>query len=116
MSATDTITKTKLLSTKTTLTASDWLATNEFADMIGKSVRSVENWRTMGVGPNYYQLSDRIVRYRRDEVIEWINNARKAPVRKYKKEPLTANATDSISANSLPAPTPSDIPAMEGVK
>lgn len=63
------------------------LTTAQTAEMLGDmSVRTLEDWRRKGVGPNYVPLSAKCVRYRLADVEDWI----KARVRK-----LSAGLGDS---------------------
>ena len=45
---------------------------NAAAEFLGYSRRALQNWRTRGGGPSYVKVSSRSVRYRRSELIEWI--------------------------------------------
>ena len=44
----------------------------EAADFIGHSVRTLQKWRVNGGGPRYIRISSRSIRYRRKDLIEWI--------------------------------------------
>jgi predicted DNA-binding transcriptional regulator AlpA len=41
------------------------------ADFLGYSIRALQNWRYRGGGPNFVKVSQRSVRYRRKDLIEW---------------------------------------------
>ena len=42
------------------------------ADMLGFSVRALQNWRCRGGGPKFVRVSARAIRYRRRELLIWI--------------------------------------------
>ena len=44
----------------------------EVAQMIGFTIRALQNWRVRGGGPQFVKISRRSVRYRRQDVLEWI--------------------------------------------
>lgn len=44
----------------------------EVARMIGFTIRALQNWRVRGGGPQFVKISRRSVRYRRQDVLEWI--------------------------------------------
>ncbi|MEQ8508077.1 MAG: helix-turn-helix domain-containing protein [Rhodospirillaceae bacterium] len=46
---------------------------NEAARMLGFTIRALQNWRVRGGGPQFVKLSKRSVRYRRRDLLEWIN-------------------------------------------
>jgi predicted DNA-binding transcriptional regulator AlpA len=43
------------------------------ADVLCYSVRALQNWRYRGGGPHYVKVSARSVRYRRRDLLAWIN-------------------------------------------
>jgi len=47
------------------------------ANLICQSVRTVQKWRVIGYGPEYFKIG-RSVRYRRGEVEQWIESRRRA--------------------------------------
>lgn len=47
------------------------------ADLLCQSVRTLQKWRVTGAGPSFYKIG-RSVRYRRGEVVDWVNERRKA--------------------------------------
>ncbi|WP_093154564.1 helix-turn-helix transcriptional regulator [Thalassobaculum litoreum] len=47
----------------------------EAARFIGYSVRTLQNWRLRGGGPQYSKISKRSVRYRRRHLLAWADNA-----------------------------------------
>ncbi len=44
----------------------------EAAEIIGFSVRALQNWRLRGGGPNYVKVAARSVRYRRRDLLAWM--------------------------------------------
>ena len=47
------------------------LTEREAADFLGYSVRTLQKWRITGNGPIYVRVSNRSVRYRRKELMDW---------------------------------------------
>jgi predicted DNA-binding transcriptional regulator AlpA len=47
------------------------LTEEEAAEFLGYSKRALQNWRHRGDGPPYIRISERAVRYRRRDLIEW---------------------------------------------
>ena len=47
---------------------------NEYmaAGFLGYTVRALQNWRVRGGGPNYVKVSARSIRYRRRDLLAWI--------------------------------------------
>ncbi|MBD3676960.1 MAG: helix-turn-helix domain-containing protein [Rhodobacteraceae bacterium] len=45
---------------------------HEAADMLCYSVRALQNWRCRGGGPKFIKVSGRSVRYRRRDLLAWI--------------------------------------------
>ena len=41
------------------------------ASFLGYSVRALQNWRFRGGGPNFVKVSQRSIRYRRKDLIQW---------------------------------------------
>lgn len=50
---------------------------NAVAELICHSVRTIQKWRVTGQGPEFFKLN-RSVRYRRCDVLDWIEARRKA--------------------------------------
>ena len=46
----------------------------EAADFLGYTVRALQNWRVRGGGPKFVRVSNRSIRYRRSDLIEWIES------------------------------------------
>ncbi|WP_319826478.1 helix-turn-helix transcriptional regulator [Thalassovita sp.] len=44
----------------------------ETASILCYSVRALQNWRHRGGGPKFVKVSARSVRYRRRDVLEWV--------------------------------------------
>ena len=53
------------------------LAEHETAKILCQSVRTLQKWRVTGFGPEFFKIG-RSVRYRRREVLEWIESRRRA--------------------------------------
>ena len=41
------------------------------ADFVGYTRRALQNWRSRGGGPRFVQVSQRSIRYRRRDLIDW---------------------------------------------
>ena len=46
----------------------------EAASMLCYSVRALQNWRHRGGGPKFIRVSARSIRYRRRDLLEWIDS------------------------------------------
>jgi predicted DNA-binding transcriptional regulator AlpA len=44
----------------------------EAAEFLGYSIRALQNWRLRGGGPRFVKVSSRSVRYRRRDLLAWI--------------------------------------------
>lgn len=44
------------------------------ADLIGYSVRALQNWRSRGGGPRFVRVSKRSIRYRRRDLNAWVED------------------------------------------
>lgn len=42
------------------------------ATFLGYTVRALQNWRLRGGGPRFVKVSSRSIRYRRRDLIEWV--------------------------------------------
>jgi hypothetical protein len=51
---------------------SGWLDTGQFADTLGLSTHTIERWRVTGIGPPAHDLGADDVRYRADEIAEYV--------------------------------------------
>jgi predicted DNA-binding transcriptional regulator AlpA len=50
----------------------------EAADFLGYTTRALQNWRVRGGGPKFVKISARSVRYRRRDLMEWIEGRLRA--------------------------------------
>lgn len=50
----------------------------EASRMLGFTIRALQNWRVRGGGPQYVKISKRSVRYRRRDLLAWVNKHLKA--------------------------------------
>lgn len=46
----------------------------EAASYLGYTVRALQNWRVRGGGPKFVKVSARSIRYRRRDLIDWIES------------------------------------------
>lgn len=53
---------------------SPWLGTIEAAAYLGSTPGTLKNWRAAGSGPTYHIVSERLVRYHRDELDEFVRS------------------------------------------
>lgn len=44
----------------------------EAANLLGLSIRTLQNWRVRGGGPRFVRISSRCIRYRITDIEEWI--------------------------------------------
>jgi len=44
----------------------------EAATFLGYTIRALQNWRLRGGGPTYVKVSERSIRYRRRELMAWV--------------------------------------------
>jgi predicted DNA-binding transcriptional regulator AlpA len=56
------------------------------AVLLGYTVRALQNWRVRGGGPKFVKVSARSIRYRRSDLINWIE----ARTVSHTSEPLVA--------------------------
>lgn len=64
---------------KNPLDPNDWMGTAEFCAIVGKTRGTVENERSRGSdAPPHYKIGQRI-RYRRSEVLAWLEARRIVP-------------------------------------
>jgi len=54
---------------------SEYITTQEFADLLRTSPETVRYWRHIGKGPKSFKVGRRVL-YVRDEITAWINAAR----------------------------------------
>lgn len=50
---------------------------HEAARLLGYTVRALQNWRVRGGGPAFIKVSARSIRYRRRDLIDWIEKHRR---------------------------------------
>jgi predicted DNA-binding transcriptional regulator AlpA len=50
-------------------TTDEFLDTSDAAEVLGISPRTMEDWRWRGGGPPFYKLGQRMVRYRRQDIL-----------------------------------------------
>lgn len=48
------------------------ISEKEAAKFLGYSVRALQNWRVRGGGPRFVKVNQRSVRYRRRDLLRWI--------------------------------------------
>ena len=48
------------------------LREEDAAEFLGVSVRTLQGWRFKGGGPKFIKMSHRAIRYRRKDLIEWV--------------------------------------------
>ena len=53
-----------------------YIDTKRAAEILGFSHRGLDNLRSRGLGPSYFRLNGRTVRYRLDDVIAWAERNR----------------------------------------
>tara|TARA_R110000868_G_scaffold37022_2_gene130969 strand:- start:65 stop:307 length:243 start_codon:yes stop_codon:yes gene_type:complete len=46
---------------------------HEAAEFLSYTTRALQNWRVRGGGPNYIKVSARSIRYRRRDLIAWVD-------------------------------------------
>lgn len=55
--------------------SADRLLTEEqAAEFLNLSVRTLQGWRCNGFGPKFVRISRRMIRYRRQDLLDWINS------------------------------------------
>ncbi len=54
-----------------------FITTAEVAKYLGIAVSTLAMYRMTGVGPDYVKVLNRLVRYRRTDVDNWLNNQAK---------------------------------------
>ena len=55
------------------LSGNELLTTGEVASFLGVSVRTVESWRQQGKPPKYVRFSHKLLRYRAEDIKNFIN-------------------------------------------
>lgn len=52
--------------------ATPWLDSEAAARYLGSTAGTLRNWRATGKGPRYHVVQDRLVRYHRDDLDEFV--------------------------------------------
>lgn len=47
--------------------------TTQLSELIQTNAHTVRSWRRIGKGPKFFQISERKVFYRREDVEQWLN-------------------------------------------
>ena len=47
--------------------------------LIGVTGHAMRKWRQLGIGPEYIRISPRCVRYRRHDILRWLESRRVKP-------------------------------------
>jgi predicted DNA-binding transcriptional regulator AlpA len=50
------------------------LTAHEVASILRLSVPTLSEWRSSGIGPTFKRLGHRTIRYRREDVLAWIDS------------------------------------------
>jgi hypothetical protein len=61
-------------STAVALQPGDLVNEHEAAAIIGGEVGTLRNWRSLGKGPHYYKIGERMVRYHRADLAAFIGS------------------------------------------
>lgn len=48
----------------------------QLSNTLGISIKTAQSWRQKGIGPAWYRLGKRLVRYRAEDVTAFIENGR----------------------------------------
>lgn len=57
----------------------DFLTEQEVADSLRISRQTLQKWRADSCGPNYVLLGRRTVRYRKADIMKWVEESTKEP-------------------------------------
>lgn len=60
--------------TTTSVLRSEYLTEEEFAHVVRRDVRTTRRWHAMRVGPPRISFNNKLVLYRRESVVEWLNS------------------------------------------
>lgn len=52
---------------------------SEAGKLIGVVDHTMRKWRQLGIGPEYIRISARCVRYRRSDILHWLESRRVKP-------------------------------------
>lgn len=61
----------------------------ELADHLGLSRSTLQKWRRKKVGPAFIRIAQNCVRYRREDVLAWIDSQQNQPTSARRKKALT---------------------------
>ncbi|WP_425410756.1 helix-turn-helix transcriptional regulator [Hyphococcus sp.] len=50
------------------------LCEKDAASFLGYTIRALQNWRLRGGGPQYVKISARSIRYRRRDLLAWVES------------------------------------------
>ena len=67
--------------------ADDLLTTRQLADWLDVSIQWCEIGRHRGYGPHYQRIGPRMIRYRRSDVLAWLDERTHASTREYSASP-----------------------------
>lgn len=68
------------MDTGTELHSLGFITADETARLLNlKNAGTVRNWRSAGKGPPYVRLNGRLIVYKRDDVLAWLNARRVVP-------------------------------------
>jgi len=65
--------------------------------LIGVVDHTMRKWRQLGIGPEYIRISARCVRYRRSDILRWLESRRVKPGddgERHTRKPVKRDATD----------------------
>ncbi len=55
------------------------LSPKQAAQYLGVSVRAIELWRQLNTSPPFFRVTKRCIRFRREDLDNWLNERRVAP-------------------------------------
>jgi hypothetical protein len=64
--------------TTTSALRSEYLTEEEFAHVVRRDVRTTRRWHAKRVGPPRICFNNKLVLYRREAVVEWLNSMERA--------------------------------------
>jgi predicted DNA-binding transcriptional regulator AlpA len=53
----------------------DLLTTEQVSKALDVTINTLQIWRHKGKGPRYIKLSRRAIRYRKEDILEWLENS-----------------------------------------
>jgi predicted DNA-binding transcriptional regulator AlpA len=60
------------------------LRPRQAATLLGVTTRALDAWRYQGRGPQFVRVSQRCVRYRRRDLLDWMRSRLDGPTRKFR--------------------------------